>query len=241
MNQNQNTPLQKLKTFGVYATIAMLIVSAIIAIFMIFFGTERTLLQVLATMAILYLTTLLCANNASQFESPYTVTRVLSIVALIINIFWSLPWILIVWGCFDYGTADIVWRLVWTALSLSVYCTVMSTALPAVIYNFKGYQRVQQFIPMMLVSYIFLNVIVAIWTFDYTSTYDLIMRLIAAEAILLVVQWAVPEILIRNQRRQMTTLQMPNPDNQVNHQSSNPSAQNSAKPNIKNSGKAENH
>lgn len=240
MNQNQNTPLQKLKTFGLYATIAMLIVSAIIAIFMIFFGTERTLLQVLATMAILYLTTLLCANNASQFESPYAVTRVLSIVALIINIFWSLPWILIVWGCFDYSTADMVWRLVWTALSLSVYCTVMSTALPAVIYNFNGYQRVQQFIPMMLVSYIFLNVIIAIWTFSYSSTYDLIMRLIAAEAILLVVQWAVPEILIRNQRRQMSNMQMPKP-NQGNHQPGNLAAQNPPKSNTGNPGGTENH
>ena len=53
---------QQIKNIILYATVAVLVSSALLAIFMIFFGDIETLLQVFCTLAIIYVEARLCSS-----------------------------------------------------------------------------------------------------------------------------------------------------------------------------------
>lgn len=208
--QQNHSRLQRTKTFILYTTIALLVVGAAIAIFMIFFGPTHIFGQLLSTIFILYLMTILSINNLSHTgEDAPASTRICSMVALVVNLFWAIPWILLVWDVFGVNDVlpEMIWRFMWTMLVLSLYFTIMSTQLPF-LKNFSGLKQVKQAIPPVLISYICVNAIVFIWTiswsayyYDAVASFDLIFKLTCAELILLLLQWAIPEILLRSQQQ----------------------------------------
>lgn len=209
-----------IKTYIMYATIALLVIGAVIAIFMIFFGAEVTLLQCLATIAILYLMALLSGSNFSRSNSSqYSEARACSNLALVLNLFWGLPWIMLVWGIFgeDEVLLGTVWRFMWTFLTLALYFTLIASQVPVIRFYQDKLYVVKQAIPAFLFTYIAINVIVYIWVVtiqnDYQAYFDsvtIIFKLIGAELILLTLQGAIPSILIRN-RRKTISMQPPTP------------------------------
>lgn len=214
-------PLPKLKTIVMYTTIALLVLGGLIGIFMIFFGAETTLLQCLATIGILYLMALLSANNFSRSNNTSNdEVRICSSTALVLNLFWGLPWILIVWGIFgtDYNLVSMIWCIMWTFLTLALYFTLLSTQIPIIKYYKDKLLAVRQAIPAVLFTYIAINAIVFIWTtalatsyFVYFDSISLIFKFIASELILLTLQAVIPSIILRSRRKQQATPPQPIP------------------------------
>ena len=58
---------QQIKNIILYATVAVLVSSALLAIFMIFFGDIETILQVFCTLAIIYVITILTTANPVSY------------------------------------------------------------------------------------------------------------------------------------------------------------------------------
>ncbi len=207
MNDSTPSRLSRTKTIILYSTIALLVVGAAIAIFMIFFGPTYIFGQLISTTLVLYLMAVLCMNNFTHINSSTPATRICSTIALIINLFWAIPWVLLIWDVFGVDSlyTEIIWRFMWTMLTLSLYFTIMSTQLPFM-KNFSGLTLVKQAIQPVLVSYLFINALVFIWTVAWSNYYgpfadaDLIIKLVCAELILLLLQWAIPEILLRSQQ-----------------------------------------
>lgn len=192
---------QQIKNIILYATVAVLVSSAFLAIFMIFFGDIETILQVFCTLAIIYVITILTTANLPRLGSPAMIKRVFALASMIFNLFWGIPWVLIIWGCFaDYNVARVVWQVVWTFLATSVFCLMMAMQLP-ISKVWTGLKKVQQSIPVTLSFYLYINVIVYVWT-ESTSilTGELLAKLIGSELILLLLQWAVPAILLHGNK-----------------------------------------
>ena len=91
--------------FFLFATIGFFSLDAVIGIFMILFGSviHNGLIigQIAATAAILGLFSLLTMNNIFRRESRDKIVKISSTAAIIFNIVWIVPWLLIVWNCFD--------------------------------------------------------------------------------------------------------------------------------------------
>ncbi len=231
MNDPQNSRFQRAKSIILYTTISLLVAGAAIAIFMIFFGPTHIFGQILSTIFVLYLMTILSINNLSHTGDIYYSTRICSIIALVANLFWVIPWILLVWDIFgvDNTTAEMIWRFMWTMLVIALYFTVISTQIPF-LKKFSGPIFVKRAIPVVLVTYICLNALIFIWTHSVSRYYlgsigasmDIVFKMTCAEIILLILQWAIPEILLRNQQsKQQNTIMMPsNPNNNPYTQSS---------------------
>lgn len=92
--------LQNIKTLLLTATITLFSISALLGIIFILVGTDTLGWRVVGTVAILGLLSLLSMNNVMRLESPKAPIRNLSTTALISNLFWAIPWILIVWNAF---------------------------------------------------------------------------------------------------------------------------------------------
>lgn len=199
-NLEQTKTKKQIKNIILYATIAVLVVIGFLAIFMIFFEDIETILQILSTLAIIYVITLITSASFPKLSDPQIIKRSFTVAALILNLFWGIPWILIIWGCFkDYAIADLAWRFVWTFLASAVYCFLLASQLPLPHLG-KSLERVKQAIPIVLISYLFFNILCYIWTIDLVSTGNLMIKLVCAELILLLLQWAIPEIILRSQQ-----------------------------------------
>ncbi len=88
-----------------YITIGCFSFDALMGILFILFpqlfAASEVVLRVVATTSILGLFCLLTMNNILRRESKDRFIRISATVAMIVNIFWLIPWILIVWNSFD--------------------------------------------------------------------------------------------------------------------------------------------
>lgn len=203
--QEQIIPQQKsflnrgdLKKYFIIATIVLICSCAFLAILMIFFGTNLTLLKVISTLSIMYLVLVYSTNNLIRMESSLALVRGLSIAALIANFFWSVLWILIVWGVFgewDSYTQEFTWKIIGTAAVISVFCTILSSRVekingqPAIIKFFKS-------LPLVCAAFLGIDLLLLIWVDDMDE--EIIWKLVWSEIILVALQAIITSILRRN-------------------------------------------
>lgn len=206
--QNQPTPSPKilfdrgeLKKYFIIATIILICACAFLSILMIFFGTSSTLLKVISTLLIMYAVLTYSTNNLVRMESPLTLVRALSVMALIANFFWSVLWILVVWGAFgscSFRTQELVWKIIGTAMVFSVFCSILSAKIvkmegqPAIIKFFKS-------LPLVCAALLGLDLLIVIWAEELDV--DLIWKLILVEIILVGLQAIITSILKHNAER----------------------------------------
>jgi len=190
-----------IKKYLIIATIVLVCSCAFLAILMIFFGTNWTLLKVLSTLLIMYLVLMYSSNNLVRVEDSLALVRGLSVAALIANFFWSILWILLVWGAFgEAGTdlQDTVWRIIGTAAVISVFCTYLSSRVvrivgqPTIIKFFKS-------LPLVCAAFLGLDLLLLIWIENMDDEFT--EKLILVEIILIALQAIITSILKRNAHR----------------------------------------
>ncbi len=203
MQNNNSQPtsrinLNDIKKYLVIATIILICSCAFLAILMIFFGTNITLLKVISTLLIMYLVLMYSTNNFVRMDNSLMLVRALSITALIANFFWSILWILLVWGVFgawDTTTQNTVWRIIGSGAVISAFCTFLSsqvvhiTGQPAIIKFFKS-------LPLVCAAFLGIDLLLVIWIDDMGG--DMIWKLILSEIILVALQGIITAILRRN-------------------------------------------
>ncbi|MDR1969765.1 MAG: hypothetical protein LBQ11_00235 [Candidatus Nomurabacteria bacterium] len=96
----QKISIKDIKRALLIATITLFSVSTFLAIIFVLLGTDETGWRIMGTTAILGLLALLSMNNVFRLENEQKTTRILSTTALISNVFWSIPWIFLVWNLF---------------------------------------------------------------------------------------------------------------------------------------------
>ncbi|MCL1876989.1 hypothetical protein FWF74_03090 [Candidatus Saccharibacteria bacterium] len=81
------------------ATLALFSACALFAIILVIDGgtNSKVISKLLGTSAVLGLLTLLSLHNIIRMESDNKTIRTLSTVSLISNIFWSIPWLILIW------------------------------------------------------------------------------------------------------------------------------------------------
>lgn len=187
-----------IKKYLIIATIILVCSCALLAILMIFFGTNWTLLKVLSTLLIMYLVLVYSSNNLVRVEDSLALVRSLSIAALMANFFWSFLWILLVWGVFgefDGASQDLVWRVIGTAAVISVFCTYLSSSVvrivgqPTVIKFFKS-------LPLICAAFLGLNSLLLIWIDNMDDEFT--EKQILVEIILVALQAIITSIFKRN-------------------------------------------
>ncbi|MBO4855660.1 hypothetical protein J5500_04655 [Candidatus Saccharibacteria bacterium] len=88
-----------------YGTIGFFSFDALLGIFLILFGSlikdYEFIGKLASTTSILGLFCLLTMNNILRRESKDKAVKISATAAMVMNIFWIIPWLLIVWSCFD--------------------------------------------------------------------------------------------------------------------------------------------
>ncbi len=115
MNNNESTTTKKkthLWKIFLYATIGFFSLDVVIGIIWVLFGFSfgetwlpLSLGKIASISSILGLFSLLTMNNVLRFEGG-KVAKVIAIIAIVINLVWSIAWLLIVCDCFDGLKAD---------------------------------------------------------------------------------------------------------------------------------------
>lgn len=212
--------LQRIKKFFLIATIFLFSVSALLGIFFILFGADETGGRVISTTAILGLLSLLTMNNLARAENKDVAVKFTSIGAIIFNVVWTIPWICLVWDVFrkmmceksyyrygggefydcmghsDYfDMVDNLWKIVGTALIVSISLTIISSFL-----KFKKYNNVIQALKIttivctIILGFYFINSILTeewSWLWGHGG-----WRLLAVVAVILVFCLIVTPILV---------------------------------------------
>lgn len=96
----QSERLKIARKYLMWAAIGLFSASAVMGIFFLWFGTDEAGGRVISTTSIMGLLALFSMNNIIRMESGKQRVRMFSVTALVANIFWALPWILLVWGVF---------------------------------------------------------------------------------------------------------------------------------------------
>lgn len=115
-------------------------------------------LKLISTLLIVGALALFSMNNFTRLVTQDKIARIFPKAALVSNLFWAIPWILLVWGVMDlvgramgwcvlnrswyyysysyydcsrsyYDFISIVWRLVGVAVTISLCCTILSNFL----------------------------------------------------------------------------------------------------------------
>lgn len=191
----ENSYPKKLKKIFSVATVILLSACAFLGILAIFFEANLTLLCLFSTFAIIYLIFLVCMEDIRILSRQDLSGNWLSVVALIANVFWGLPWILVVWGAFvdfDDLTVETIWRVIGTSAVISIYCTLM----PKVLTNLRGkpgIMQVFQSLPVVCATFLAFDFLVAIWVPE--AGVELLSKFFWAECILVFLQLLVSQIL----------------------------------------------
>ena len=218
-------------------TITLFSISAFLGIFFVVVGTDTLGWKVVGTTVILGLLSLLSMNNVMRLESPKAPIRNLSTIALISNLFWAIPWILIVWDAFEFffctqtpqrylsahyylvadcpvwysGMMELIIKIALTAGILSITTTIAS--------NFLGIKNYTQAIGTLknITTYsaatIGLYFLPAIWTEDADYIRES-WRVITIFFIVLVFGSVVTPVLVRIAKAK-TEKPLPQATNQV--------------------------
>ena len=218
MNNDKVIMIKKIKKILLISTITLFSISAFLGIIFVLVGVDSTAWKIIGTTAILGLLSLLSMNNVFRLESEQKQIKILSITALISNIFWSIPWIFIVWDIFRtfmcdestvtgyygysyrdcsrsfYDFMEFIYKLVGTAGIISATTTVVANFL-----NMKNYSSAIKALKITAISSaIFLGAyfLPAIWFEDGGYISDT-WRLIAVVAIIFVFSSIITPILAK--------------------------------------------
>ena len=216
-NQQRIAQLQQFKQPLRTATIALLSMSAALGIILVLTGAEGTAWQIVGTTTILGLLSLLSMNNIFRLESGKPSIRVLSATALISNLFWSLPCILIIWDLLEllfcgnshntgsyyssyYQSCGMTLRPIYnitiTASILSMTTTAIANYLSIDAYS-ENIRRLRT-LSVICASWIGVYFLPVIW-FDEDSYLELTWRLTAVVAILLVFSNITLPMLVKSE------------------------------------------
>lgn len=208
MNNNSSASVihpkaEAIKKFVILATIVIATICALLAIIAIFVGAEPALLNIICTLLILYLAMVYSTKNISHLDDRLPVVRLLSGIALLANIFWSIFWILLVWdafGALSVDTRDTIWRLVGSAAVISVMCSVLAFSIARVFsVHYPTIITVYKSLPLVCAGFFGVDILLVIWL--PRADTDLLGKFFLAECILLLLQWIVTRILISNAGR----------------------------------------
>lgn len=195
IDQDINPNSAKIKRAFSIGTVVLLSACAFMGILAIFVEANLTLFCLLSTLVILYLIFLVSMEDIRVLFNPNLSQNWLAVVALIANVFWGLPWILVVWGAFvnfDDLTVETIWRVIGSSAVISIYCTV----LPMVLSGLREKSSVMKFfqsLPVVCATFLAIDFLVAIWAPD--AGVDLLGKFILAEIILIILQVLVAQIL----------------------------------------------
>lgn len=188
------------KTFT-YSTIAIASICALLGIIMIFAGPTLTMLSLLSTIFIFYLIVVVSIPSIRRLDDHSILIRTLAIISLIMDAFWAIPWVLLVWNAFDafdYYTRDAIWRLLWTAADISVFCMIAADQLA----KMRWASRIQKFfrsLPLICAGFLAFDVMIAIWFPE--DSFELLFKFVCAEIILVALQIIVTQLLGQKMRQ----------------------------------------
>lgn len=97
MTTEQRTAI---KRFLLFSTISLFSLAAFLGVIFVLIGVDETAWKVCSTVLVFALLSLFSMNNIFRIESKRKTVKNLSIIALISNIFWSIPWIIFIWEPF---------------------------------------------------------------------------------------------------------------------------------------------
>lgn len=170
---------------------------------MIFAGPTITMLSLLSTVFVFYLVATLSIPSIRHLDDRSTLIRSLSVVALIMNVFWVIPWVLLIWdafGSFDYYTCDTIWRLLWTAADIAIFCTVIAGQLVKIRWSSR-LKKFFQCLLMVCAGFIAFDALIMIW-YSVFDDGELLFKFICAEIILVVLQIIVTQLLSQKMRQE---------------------------------------
>lgn len=195
IDQDKNPNSAKIKRAFSIGTVILLSACAFMGILAIFVEANLTLFCLLSTLVILYLIFLVSMEDIRVLFNPNLSQNWLAVVALVANVFWGLPWILVVWGAFvdfDDLTVETIWRVIGSSAVISVYCTVLPMVLSG-LREKPGVMKFFQSLPVVCATFLAIDFLVAIWAPDAGA--DLLGKFILAEIILIILQVLVAQIL----------------------------------------------
>jgi polyhydroxyalkanoate synthesis regulator phasin len=102
-----NNQIVAIKRMLLFSTITLFSISAFLGIVFVLVSADSTAWKISGTVFVFALLSLFSMNNVFRLESERKSVKYLSVVALISNIFWSLPWILIIWNVFGLAMCTI--------------------------------------------------------------------------------------------------------------------------------------
>ena len=116
MNLNE-VDLKQIKRVLLRTTISLFTFSAVVAIIIVLGAAEfdSTIGRIIGTTTILGLLSMLSMNNVDRLDSESIAARSLSAVALVSNLVWAIPWLLLGWEVFDYTLLTPLMRVILTA------------------------------------------------------------------------------------------------------------------------------
>lgn len=191
--------VQQLKKPLLYTTVGLFAASALIGIIVVLTSTFSILIgQIISTTSILGLLALFSMNNILRTENEHTYIKVLSIIALIGNLAWCIPWLLIVWDIIDYSGITL-WRITYTAIIVAFNATLAAKFL-----SFKKYTQLIKGLSIMTIvtsAIISIYILVTLYSSQYTiinQFFDSTWRVLVISGILLVFGIIVTPILARS-------------------------------------------
>lgn len=202
MSISESFSKENIKKTFTYSTIAIASICALIGIIMIFAGPTIAMLSLLSTIFIFYVIVVVSIPSIRHLDDRSILIRTLSVVSLIMDAFWAIPWVMLVWdvfGSFDYYTRDAIWRLLWTAADISIFCTIIADCLAKIRWS----SRIEKFfksLPLICAGFLAFDFLVAIWFPE--DSWELLFKFICAEIILVVLQIIVTQLLGQKMRQE---------------------------------------
>lgn len=203
----QTIPLWKI---FLYATIGFFAFDALVGIFLILAGSSihnyHLIGQLTSTTSILGLFCLLTMNNILRCESSRIVAKCSAITAIIANIIWVTPWLLIVWDFIrGYSSADACWRIIGDGIVISIYLTMLA--------NYSSYTGQTPAIRGMKITSLITGGILALYllaviTFSSINIDATTLRLLAIFAIIYLFCIITTPILVRGYKKKHGTNEM---------------------------------
>jgi len=152
----KSSRLGKIKKFLLYLTIGLFFLGAILGIASVLYSTGATVNQTGVTVIIFGIVSLFCMNAVNRIDTSNIYIKILSVISLVSNFFWSIPAVLGVWGvfytvlCIDRvkgryftgcpdgydETITMITRIAFTAFIVTVATTLINNFL-----NIKNYSR----------------------------------------------------------------------------------------------------
>lgn len=126
------TNLAKFKKILLKATIILLSFSALLAILAVLAAANEFTFKILATTSLLGLFSLISTNNILRLSSKRKAVKIPAATALITGITWLCLWLCILWGLIRYDQGwdlfyEVIWRLIYTCLAISIVSTIISS------------------------------------------------------------------------------------------------------------------